>query len=192
MSDLHLLPANATQGERDVSLAIERHADLPVPVRDVWNADTCPVPLLPWLAWAYSVDVWDAAWTEAQKRAAIKSSIDVHRYKGTIGAVKEALAALSVEAKVQDWFAQDPPGDPYTFKIILEGATAGITQEATRALFQVVERTKNLRSHLDGVRITVTSQAGPQVAVVATLGSDITLAGYEFPTVVLNSTAFCI
>ena len=192
MSDLHLLPANATQGERDVSLAIERHADLPVPVRDVWNADTCPAALLPWLAWAYSVDVWGSAWTDAQKRAAIKTSLDVHRYKGTIGAVEEALDALSVESRVQEWYRQDPPGNPYTFRALLDGAQVGITQASARALFAVIERTKNLRSHLDEIQITLTTQAGPQVAIVPLLGNDITLAGYEFPTVVLNETAFCI
>ncbi|GHK16942.1 hypothetical protein ECZU03_07310 [Escherichia coli] len=32
---------------------------MPVPLRTLWNWRTCPVKLLPYLAWALSVDRWD-------------------------------------------------------------------------------------------------------------------------------------
>lgn len=191
MSDTHLLPANASDGERAVSLAIERHADLPVPVRDVWNPATCPANLLAWLAWAYSVDEWDSNWSEAQKRQIIQASLDVHRHKGTIGAVKEALAALFYDARIQEWFNQLPEGNPYTFKVLLGTDQVGISQQAVQALFSVIERTKNLRSHLDEVRIIAKTTAGPQVAAVTGLGSDIRVTNYVWATVVFNETTIC-
>jgi len=45
------------------------------------------------LAWAHSLDEWDESWPEETKRAAVQSSISVHRKKGTLGAVRRALAA---------------------------------------------------------------------------------------------------
>lgn len=30
----------------------------PVSIRELWNPDTCPANLLPWLAWSFSVDRW--------------------------------------------------------------------------------------------------------------------------------------
>ena len=79
-----LLPPNATTAERALERAItEAVGSIPVPVRELWHADTCPAPLLPWLAAALSVDVWDAAWPEQAKRDAIRASFLVHRHKGT-------------------------------------------------------------------------------------------------------------
>lgn len=189
MSDL--LPANATEQERAISDSIERAGSVPVPVRDVWNPDTCPANLLAWLAWAFSVDEWDASWTDAQKRGAIKAAIVVHRYKGTIGAVREALAALGVEAQVQEWFNQIPAGEPYTFRIILTADQVGVSQQAVQKLVAVLDRTKNLRSHLDRIDVVAKTATGPVVAAVAALGSDIAVTNYVPPALVFNETAIC-
>lgn len=89
-----LLPANATDLERGIEAATARVSDVPVPLRDTWNPDTCPPALLPWLSWAFSVDQWDANWTDDVKRAVIRSSAEVHRRKGTVGAVRAVFTAL--------------------------------------------------------------------------------------------------
>lgn len=189
MSDL--LPPSATAAERALSNAIERQGNVPVLVREMWSPDTCPSSLLAWLAWAFSVDEWDPAWTDEQKRSVIKRSVEVHRYKGTIGAVQEALGALFVGARVQEWFNQLPAGDPYTFRILLEVDQAGVEQAAYASLFRVIERTKNLRSHLDEVELIVKSQAGPYVAACANMGSEIVLT-YEPAKIVCNETTICM
>ena len=51
-----LLPHNASPQERAIEAATARLADVPVPLRDLWNPETCPAELLPWLAWAFGVD----------------------------------------------------------------------------------------------------------------------------------------
>jgi len=43
-----LLPPNATDTERAIEATTERTTDLPVPLRTLWNPDTCPADLLPW------------------------------------------------------------------------------------------------------------------------------------------------
>jgi phage tail P2-like protein len=173
MSDL--LPPNATSAERALAQTVGRISSIPTPVRDVWDPDTCPAPLLPWLAWAFSVDQWDSGWTETQKRDTIRAAVAVQRYKGTIGAVRDSIAALGIACQVQEWFNQSPPGAPYTFRLILDADQDGITLAQMAKLLDVVASGKNLRSHLDTVVPGVTSEARLYVGAVAQTGHEISV-----------------
>lgn len=85
-----LLPPNSTPLERNIAASA---GEAPVGiVPTLWNADTCPAHLLHVLAWAESVDDWDATWSIDRKRAVIKESRAIHRLKGTPSAIKRALA----------------------------------------------------------------------------------------------------
>lgn len=88
-----LLPKNASALERAVSAAIGRF-DPPARVPALWDAATCPLGLLPHLAWALAVDDWDATWGEDRKRAAIANALYIHRHKGTPAAIRRALATV--------------------------------------------------------------------------------------------------
>ncbi len=88
-----LLPPNQTRLEASLANAAAL-PHTPEVLALLWDAQRCPVQLLPWLAWALSVDEWSEAWTEAQKRAVVQESIALHRKKGTPWAVKTALAAI--------------------------------------------------------------------------------------------------
>ena len=176
-----LLPNNATALETALAETIARISDVPTPARDVWNPDACPSNLLPWLAWAFSVDEWDAGWSDAQKRAAIKAAVPVQRYKGTIGAVRESLAALGFGVQVQEWFNQLPAGNPYTYRLLLTADQVGIDQAALKKILQVVESSKNLRSHMDTLAQSVTTRATLYSAGVNGMGNEITIK-YEHPS----------
>lgn len=93
-----LLPPSATPLERQTAHALGQLGDLDVPLRDLWNPDTCPARLLPWLAWSVAVDDWDQTWPESTKRAAIARQADLHRRRGTPWAVKRALASIGFDA----------------------------------------------------------------------------------------------
>lgn len=179
MSDL--LPPNSTPAERALSEAISRIGDVPVMVRQMWDADKIPLPLLPWLAWAYSVDEWDSKWTETQKRAAVKSALRVQRQKGTIGAVRQALEALGLSIVVQEWFNETPAGDPYTFRVYVETDQAQATEDQLRKALSLINATKNLRSHLQNVLITARSRSNLYAAAVTCIGNEITVANYKAP-----------
>lgn len=187
-----LLPANATAAERALSEAVSRISSVPIMAREVWNPDTIPASLLPWLAWAFGVDDWDTAWTDVQKRGAIKASVAVHRKKGTIGAVKTALAGLGFDVQVQEWFNQIPEGDPYTFRLLITADQTGASKNAFEKLFSVVETTKNLRSHLSDAQLIVKTQAGPYVAAAAGVGHNIHVTNYVKPLCVFNETTICM
>lgn len=183
-----LLPSNASQLERAAAAAGAHISDLPVLIRELWHPEGCPLKLLPWLAWAWSVDAWQDDWSERQKRDTITQALAVQRIKGTIGAVTAALTALGVPARVQEWFNQTPPAAPYTFRLLLDVDQQPLTQANLVQILEVVERTKNLRSHLETALLSVTSRAAPSVAVVAGLGHDLAVR-YSAPTYTDGSPA---
>ncbi len=91
-----LLPQNATGPELAIEQAIAGADGIPVALRDLWRPDACPANLLPWLAWAMSVDEWEPSWPESRKRDVIARSVTIHRRKGTVGAVRDAIAAAGL------------------------------------------------------------------------------------------------
>lgn len=92
MSNATLLPPNATDQEIALDLSTARVGDVSTPLRDLWNPDTCPVDLLPWLAWAFGVDEWDSGWSETAKRNTIRDAVAVQRRKGSIWSIKQVIA----------------------------------------------------------------------------------------------------
>ena len=91
MDKQSILKPNATMLEKAIEGAM-RASDIDLaPIGKLMNPQTCPAHLLGWLAWAFSVDIWDENWPETIKRDLIATSIATHRIKGTVGAVKAAL-----------------------------------------------------------------------------------------------------
>ncbi|MBI3143824.1 MAG: phage tail protein I, partial [Pseudogulbenkiania sp.] len=84
-----LLPPNRTALEAALADILTIDLD-PSVIRTLWDSDRCPSSLLPWLAWAVSVDSWELANTDADRRALIRRSIELHRHKGTAWAAEEA------------------------------------------------------------------------------------------------------
>ncbi|MEM6602493.1 MAG: phage tail protein I [Pseudomonadota bacterium] len=153
MPDQHLLPHNATQFEKDLSETLGRITDVPIEITKIADIENCPENFLPWLAWAYSVDYWDPALPAADKRALLREAFDIHRFKGTLGALKKALNILNINYDVLEWF--EFSGEPYTFRINIyvtpPDDTHGITTEITRTIAENITRftnqVKNVRSH---------------------------------------------
>jgi phage tail P2-like protein len=173
MSDL--LPQNATPQEEALDETAARLGDVPVRLRQVWDPATCPLEVLPWLAWALSVDQWDPAWSEAQKRATIAVAIEVQQIKGTIGAVRASLEALAIDVRVLEWHRQQTPGAEYTYKLLVDagfGAPVATLEDLQDAI-AVVDRSKSLRSHLEAVEVGVGSDAEPYLAAASVSGSEI-------------------
>lgn len=94
MSDAaSLLPSSATRQERAIEQAIARMSELPVPLRSLHRADTCPAQLLPWLAWARGLDEWDDKWSDEAKRAVVQRSYAIHAHKGSVQSIRDVLAS---------------------------------------------------------------------------------------------------
>lgn len=147
--DASLLSAPYT----DLELAIEqalsaKYCRLPTSlIRQIHDPAQCPAHLLNWLAFHHSVDVWDETWPEVTKRNAIQASLELHRHKGTRGAVANYLQSMGIQATVEEWFDQVPTASPGTCRItinIQDLADSGVR------LFQVhdvVRKSKRLSIH---------------------------------------------
>ncbi|NBI45452.1 phage tail protein I [Burkholderia sp. ISTR5] len=176
MSDVaSLLPPNATLLEKRAAQAAAGIERVQIPIRDFWKPAACPAEFLPWLAWGFGVDQWDSAWTDAQKRDAIAKSLYVQRHKGTIGAVRAAVATLGFDVTIQEWFNQIPAADPYTFDVLVDSNQVGVDEDAFTRILYVIRLFKNLRSHLRRIKPSITTQGGPVVAGFTTIGHDITI-----------------
>lgn len=151
-----LLPPNrsALEEAADQILAA-RIEGIDVPIRNIWNPDLCPAALLPWLAWALSVDEWDSSWSETQQRQVVKNSIIIHRHKGTRGALEAALESLGFSVTIIEWWEKDPKGTPGTFDLNILVPAGYKVNEATYAeVERMAMKAKNTRSHLGIIQLT--------------------------------------
>jgi phage tail P2-like protein len=166
-----LLPSNSTQLERALEAAF--YEKTIVPLRALYNADTCPVQLLPHLAWAWSVDRWDYRWSEATKRAAIKASYYIHAHKGTIGALRRVVEPLGYLIEIVEWFNAVPEGVPGTFALKVGVLDTGITEEMYQELERLIDDAKPVTRHLTSLAISLESQGVLNVAVCVYEGDEI-------------------
>ncbi|WP_299144140.1 phage tail protein I [uncultured Tateyamaria sp.] len=146
-----ILPSSSTPQVRAVETVMaEPKAGLQQPLAHLWNVDTCPVDLLPWMAWAFSIDLWEHNWPEETQRQVVRNAISIHRRKGTKGAVEDALSDLGFWAEVIEWFQAG--GDPHTFSVDayaddLVDFGWPVTPEQIDALRRHIDYVKPVRSH---------------------------------------------
>lgn len=166
---ISLLPPNASETELSIEAATARLAAIPVPLRDLWNPATCPLALLPWLAWALSIDTWSPDWTEATKRARIARAIDIQRHKGTLAGIRAVVSVFGGAVSIREWWQTTPPGIPHTFDIVLQlGLVNGAPAPASLLddVITEIDRAKPLRSHFEFL-LGVEASAREGVRVIA-------------------------
>jgi phage tail P2-like protein len=166
-----LLPSNSTQLERAIEAAF--YEKTIVPLRTLYNADTCPAHLLLHLAWAWSVDRWDYRWSEATKRAAIKASYYIHKHKGTIGALRRVVEPLGYLIEVMEWWQTVPEGIPGTFALKVGVLETGITEEMYLELERLVDDAKPVSRQLTGLAISLETQGALNISVAVYEGDEI-------------------
>lgn len=178
MASLSLLPPNASELERLAAEALAQIERVPVPLRQLWNPDTCPVELLPYLAWAFSVDRWSSAWPERAKRNAIKAAYFIHAHKGTIGALRRVVEPLGYLIEVREWWEEAPLGTPGTFRLLVGVLDTGITEEMYQELTWLIDDAKPVSRHLVGLAIGLETRGATYVAATAMDGETLTVYPY--------------
>ena len=173
-----LLPGNATELERLAAQALAQIERVPVPLRDLWNPDTCPVALLPYLAWAYSVDRWSQAWPEGAKRNAIKAAYFIHSRKGTIGALRRVVEPLGYLIEVREWWQEVPLGVPGTFRLLIGVLDTGITEAMYQELTWLIDDAKPLSRHVVGLAVGLEVRGVAYVGAALQSGETTTVYPY--------------
>ncbi|MQP64711.1 phage tail protein I [Niveispirillum sp. SYP-B3756] len=166
-----LLPANATALERALAEVAGAALDVPVPIDRLWSATTCPAPLLGYLAWALSVDQWDASWPEERQRAVVLAAIPTYRLRGTAGAVKRAVAALGYGVDLRDGATaalydgalhadgrEEHGGRWAVFDAILHLGERGLTPQIQAMLTRAIVTAAPARAHLRHMAWRATDQ----------------------------------
>ena len=186
---VRLLPGNATELERLAAQALAQIERVPVPLRDLWNPDACPVALLPYLAWAFSVDRWSQSWPESAKRNAIKAAYFIHSRKGTIGALRRVVEPLGYLIEVREWWEELPLGVPGTFRLLIGVLDTGITEAMYQELTWLIDDAKPLSRHLVGLAIGLEVRGAPYIGAASIDGEILTVYPYAPGPIEVSSSA---
>ena len=146
-----------------------------VPIRDLWRADSCPAPLLPWLAWALAVVRWNPDWDVLVHRQVVRDALPLHRIEGTRAAVERMLADLGVQHAP---IVENPGGRRFTASLAIRNSDAlpDLDVAAVRSYLEEVGRLS--------VEWTITLAAGlapVRVGVGAAFGGAATVAAVRVP-----------
>ncbi|WP_440088455.1 phage tail protein I [Pseudomonas fragariae (ex Marin et al. 2024)] len=166
-----LLPLNSVSLELAIEVATDETTQ--IPLRMLYNPQTCPAHLLYHLAWAWSVDRWDENWSEFVKRAAISASFYIHQHKGTIGAIRRAVEPLGYLIDVQEWWQTIPQGTPGTFALKVGVLDTGITEEMYQELTSLIDDAKPVSRHMLELAISLETTGRFYIGVSVSEGDEI-------------------
>ncbi|ANK19646.1 phage tail protein I [Klebsiella pneumoniae] len=173
-----LLPPSSTTWLRYTEAGTARLSAITVALRTLWTPTASPVDLLPYLAWALSVDRWDKDWPAERKIAAIQRSYWLHRRKGTRGAVRRVVEDMGFSATFIEWFdIGDAPG---TFRLEVDVNEIGLTPRALTELERLINDAKPVSRHLARQSIVTSSRGEVFVGSALYCGDIISVYPEEF------------
>ena len=175
MTIKHLLPHGSTLLEQRAAEITRLALQNPIIIADLINPERCPLELLPYLAWAFSVDKWDEDWSEEVKRIAIKHSFQLHKSKGTIAAIKRVVEPIGYLIELTEWFEMKPQGKPGTFTITVEVQESGLNEQTYNELIRLTNDVKPVSRHLTRLAITTTPTGTINVFSAPYMGEIITI-----------------
>jgi len=168
-----LLPSNSTPLELQAAEALAQIQRVPIPLRTLYNPDKCPLPLLPYLAWSFSVDRWDSQWPESAKRSAIRSAYYIHSRKGTLGSLRRVVEPLGFAIEIVEWWQTIPLGPRATFALNISVSGTGITEQMYQELSWLIDDAKPLTRHLTGLDIILETRVEPYAVIAIDDGDEI-------------------
>lgn len=101
------------------------------------------------VAYGWDASVWRDSWPVSMKRNVLKNVVREKRKKGTLRAVKDAVASIGSAATIKEWWQQEPKGTPHTFEIqaTLGNIEGTLDSEMQEDLFALIDDAKPVRSH---------------------------------------------
>ncbi|KLF10507.1 tail protein [Klebsiella aerogenes] len=168
-----LLPPSASAWMRGAEAATAKLSGITVAIRTLWTPTACPVDLLPYLAWALSVDRWDKNWPAEKKIASIQQSYWLHRRKGTRAAVRRVIEDMGFSATFAEWF--DVGDEPGTFRLEIDVNEVGLTPKTLDELNRLVGDAKPVSRHMSTMTITTHTRGNAWVGAANFDGEVITV-----------------
>ncbi|TKI50664.1 phage tail protein I [Lysinibacillus tabacifolii] len=150
-------------------------------VSNLVNIDEMPGELLDLLAFEKHVDFYQANLPIDQKRNLVKSSISLHRKKGTPAAIQQVFNKLALDSKLKEWFQYG--GEPYYFKIEVNIKDKSVSQKTLNSLIMMINEYKNIRSHLEKIEVFFTTNGKTQVGACSIFGEDISVFPWQITNI---------
>ena len=174
-----LLPPSSTAWMRSAESASVRLSAITVALRTLWTPTACPVDLLPYLAWALSVDRWDKNWPAEKKIASIQQSYWLHRRKGTRAAVRRVIEDMGFSATFAEWF--DVGDEPGTFRLEIDVNEVGLTSKTLDELNRLIDGARPVSRHISQLTLSTSTRGTAFVGAAIVEGGIITVypEGYE-------------
>lgn len=172
-----LLPPSASAWMRSAEAATAKLSGITVAIRTLWTPTACAVDLLPYLAWALSVDRWDKDWPAERKISAIQRSYWLHRRKGTRAAVRRVIEDMGFSATFAEWF--DTGDEPGTFRLEVDVNDTGITLKTLNELNRLVADAKPVSRHLAQMVVATGTTGYAYAGVAACTGEIVTVYSEE-------------
>lgn len=183
MANKTLLPPTATKLEKNLSKAMA--CEPPIPLRSLWDPQTCPNELLPYLAWQYSVDRWDEKWSEEIKRKVIAEAFEIHKLKGTKEAIRRAIEPFGYLIKTTEWWQNNQT--PGTFALEIGVLDTGITEESYNELSRIIDDVKPVSRQLSNLAIQLVSKGSLPIGASSYDGNTLEIYPYIAETVTTQS-----
>ncbi|KIH01803.1 phage tail protein I [Escherichia coli] len=157
------------------NIAAERFAQLDLTALMVYLIDQVDASALPALAEQFHVqglEGWLFTTDEREKRELIKQAIELHKYKGTIWAVRRVLEILSLPGTISEWFEYG--GGAYFFKVDIALVDKGLDENLFNDLVELIHEYKNTRSKLEALIVWIINQSAIPVIGCALYGGELT------------------
>lgn len=157
------------------NIAAERFAQLDLTALMVYLIDQVDASALPALAEQFHVqglEGWLFTTDEREKRELIKQAIELHKYKGTIWAVRRVLEILSLPGTISEWFEYG--GRAYFFKVDIALVDKGLDENLFNDLVELIHEYKNTRSKLEALIVWLINQSAIPVIGCALYGGELT------------------
>ncbi|MDK9375853.1 phage tail protein I [Lelliottia sp. V106_10] len=168
-----LLPPSVTRLERVAARVCASLGEVPVPLRQLWNPWTCRADLLPYLAWAFSVDRWDEAWPNSTKRKAVADAFYLHKYKGTTGAMRRVVEPFGLLLQVNEWW--NIATEPGTFTLDIGVEEQGIGEDTWQELERLIDDVKPCSRHMLGMSLHLHTAGRVYAGASAYMGDTLTV-----------------
>ncbi len=181
MSSISLLPQFEDIKLKTVDLSyderIEKLKEELQVISTLANPKLANEDFLPYLAHNYQVDFWSKDLTLDEKRAIIDFSINLHRKKGTLSALKAVLKRLNIDVTFYEWFEYE--GLPYHFKIDVDFFNRPVEDKDIKLIEEFVEIYKNTKSILEILNINLKTNVQEKYAAITITGEEIEVLPYS-------------
>ncbi|EOY9866421.1 phage tail protein I [Acinetobacter baumannii] len=173
---MNLLPPNATNFENKLVKTTSKISEIDTDLSRLIRVDDAPSDFLSILAWQFSVDRWQDDWPDEVKRAQIKNSIKVHKYKGTNFALRSIVESFGYSLTIHEWWQESPMNEPGTFQITIDTNGKTLSERDEKTLVDLLKDAKPLTRELKAIETNVLNINGEtNIACAMYDGEEVTI-----------------